>query len=111
MDIGWHLLNPRFKLKSDSARQVAEIDHRVYDAYVGRYEITPQAAFVITRDGDHLFAKLADQRRWKFIQKSETKFFYTIVGCATDVRQRRGRRGESPRAAQNGIDQKAKKVK
>jgi len=60
-DIGWHLLNPRFKLNSPAARQVATINYQVYDRHAGRYEFPFGGAFVITRDGDHLFAKLADQ--------------------------------------------------
>ncbi len=110
-DIGWHLLNPRFKLKNDRARQVAEIDHRVYDAYVGRYEITPQAAFVITRDRDHLFAKLADQPTVEVYPESETEFFYTIVDAQlTFVIDKAGVVTHLV-LHQNGIDQKAKKVK
>lgn len=110
-DIGWHLLNPRFKLKNDRARQVASINYQVYDSFVGRYEFPFGGAFVITRDGDHLFAKLADQPTVEVYPESETEFFYTIVDAQlTFVKDKSGVVTHLV-LHQNGIDQTAKKTR
>lgn len=110
-DIGWHLLDPRFKLKNETARHAAKINYQVYDSYVGRYEITPQAVFVITRDGDQLFAKLADQPAVEVYPESETEFFYTIVDAQlTFVKDKAGAVTHLV-LHQNGLDQTAKKTR
>jgi hypothetical protein len=38
-------------------RKPAVIDPKSLDAYVGQYELTPQVAYVITREGDKLFGQ------------------------------------------------------
>jgi len=59
-DIGLHLLNPKAPLANpEPPKQRAEIriDPRLLDNYTGRYQVTPNLIFEITRDGDRLFAQ------------------------------------------------------
>jgi D-alanyl-D-alanine-carboxypeptidase/D-alanyl-D-alanine-endopeptidase len=59
-DIGLHLLNPELPLASpEPPKQYTEIhiDARLLDNYTGRYQVTPNLIFEITRDGDRLFAQ------------------------------------------------------
>jgi len=59
-DIGFHLLNPKLPLANpEPPRQHTEIciDPELLDHYTGRYQVTPNLIFEITRDGDRLFAK------------------------------------------------------
>uniref|UniRef100_Q01UA1 Beta-lactamase n=1 Tax=Solibacter usitatus (strain Ellin6076) TaxID=234267 RepID=Q01UA1_SOLUE len=59
-DIGIHLLNPKAPLADlEAPKQRAEIpiDPRLFDRYTGRYEVTPNLVFEITREGDRLFAQ------------------------------------------------------
>jgi CubicO group peptidase (beta-lactamase class C family) len=59
-DIGLHLLNPKFPIANPEApRQHTEIpiDPKLLDNYTGRYQVTPNLIFEITRDGDRLFAQ------------------------------------------------------
>jgi len=110
-DIGWHLLNPRFKLNSPAARQVATINYQVYDRHAGRYEFPFGGAFVITRDGDHLFAKLADQATVEVYPESETEFFFTMVEAQLTFVQDPAGVVTHLVLHQNGIDQTARKVR
>ena len=48
-------------------------------AFVGRYQLAPQAFIVITRDGDHLFAQLTGQPAYEVFPESPTGFFWKIV--------------------------------
>jgi len=59
-DIGFHLLNPKLPLANpEPPKQHTEIhiDPKLLDNYTGRYQVTPNLVFEITRDGDRLFAQ------------------------------------------------------
>ena len=59
-DIGLHLLNPKLPLANpEPPKQHTEIpiDPKLLDNYTGRYQVTPNLIFEITRDGDRLFAQ------------------------------------------------------
>jgi serine-type D-Ala-D-Ala carboxypeptidase/endopeptidase len=59
-DIGIHLLDPQWPLANpEPPKQHTEIpiDPELLDNYTGRYQVTPNLIFEITRDGDRLFAQ------------------------------------------------------
>jgi len=59
-DIGLHLLNPKLPLTNfepPMQRTEIRIDPRLLDNYTGRYQLTPNLIFEISRDGDRLFAQ------------------------------------------------------
>ena len=59
-DIGLHLLNPNVPLTNpEPPKQHTEIaiDPKVLDNYIGRYQLTPNLIFEITRDGHRLLAQ------------------------------------------------------
>jgi CubicO group peptidase (beta-lactamase class C family) len=60
VDIGLHLLNPKFPLANPEPpkeRIEVPIDPKLLDNYTGRYQVTANLIFEITRDGDRLFAQ------------------------------------------------------
>jgi CubicO group peptidase (beta-lactamase class C family) len=59
-DMGFHLLNPKVPLANPvppKQRTEIHIDPGLLDNYTGRYQVTPNLIFEITRDGDRLFAQ------------------------------------------------------
>lgn len=59
-DIGFHLLNPKLPLANPEPPKQhigIPIDPEILDNYTGRYQVTPNLIFEITRDGDRLFAQ------------------------------------------------------
>jgi CubicO group peptidase (beta-lactamase class C family) len=59
-DIGIHLLNPKAPLANpEPPKQHTEfhLDPKLLDNYTGRYQVTPNLVFEITRDGDRVFAQ------------------------------------------------------
>jgi D-alanyl-D-alanine-carboxypeptidase/D-alanyl-D-alanine-endopeptidase len=59
-DIGLHLLNPKAPLGNpEPPKQHTEIhiDPKLLDNYTGRYQVTPNLTFEITREGDRLLAQ------------------------------------------------------
>jgi serine-type D-Ala-D-Ala carboxypeptidase/endopeptidase len=59
-DIGLHLLNPKVPVANPEPpkeRTAIAIDPQLLDNYTGRYRLTPNLIFEITREGDRLFAQ------------------------------------------------------
>jgi CubicO group peptidase (beta-lactamase class C family) len=76
-EYGWPDFRPR-------ERVIAKVDPRIYDAYVGEYEIAPGFILFVTREGDKLFSRampiptppsMADQPKSEMFAESETTFF------------------------------------
>lgn len=64
------------KLKEETP---AKIDPAVYDAYVGEYELAPNAILTVTKEDGRLLAQLTGQPKFEIFPRSETEFFYTVV--------------------------------
>ncbi|MFC1607394.1 DUF3471 domain-containing protein [Candidatus Latescibacterota bacterium] len=60
-------------------RKAIQLDPKMYNAYVGRYQITPDTELEITKDDGHLFARLTGQTKIEIYPESETKFFFTVI--------------------------------
>lgn len=54
---------------------VANIDPKIYDAYVGRYEYAPGAVDTVTREGDHLMVQPTGQAKEEVFPENETTYF------------------------------------
>jgi beta-lactamase regulating signal transducer with metallopeptidase domain len=57
------------------------IDSRLLDNYVGTYQLNPNTAFSITREGDHLLARLTGQQTFELHPYTERDFFYATVAA------------------------------
>ena len=91
-------------------RQAVKLDPKVYDRYVGEYELAPGAAFTIRREGDRLMARLTGQSFLEIFPESETEFFYKAVDAQlTFVKDGQARVVELV-LHQNGRDSRAKKT-
>jgi hypothetical protein len=112
-DIGRHLLNPKFKLTDfDPAknRQAIAVDPKIYDAYVGYYELTPSFVIAVTKENNRLFAQATGQPRFEIFPESESKFFLTVVDAQiTFVKDGQGQTTHLI-LHQGGMDQQARKL-
>jgi hypothetical protein len=59
-------------------RQIA-VDPKIYDAYVGRYDIAPGFAVTVTREGNKLMVQATGQPGAELFPESETEFFLRAV--------------------------------
>ena len=58
-------------------RQAAKVDPRVYDAYVGEYELGPGLVFTVTRESDRLLTQTSGlPDKIELLPESEATFFY-----------------------------------
>ena len=60
-------------------RTVAKVDPKIYEGYVGQYQLTPAFILTVTRDGDRLMAHATGQLKLEVFPESDTKFFYKAV--------------------------------
>lgn len=71
-------------------RVIARVDPKVYDAYVGQYELAPGMVLSIVKDGEKLYA-VSDGGRVELFPLSETVFFsHNTESELTFVRNERG---------------------
>lgn len=110
-DLGFHLLEQHYRLVVPPAlRTAVEVDPAVYDDYAGRYRLTEDLVFTVTRQGDRLFVQLTGQPRFEVFPESETKFFLRVV----DAQITFGRGGDGGVdhlvLHQNDMDQRADRL-
>jgi uncharacterized protein DUF4440/uncharacterized protein DUF3471 len=53
----------------------ASVDPKVFDAYVGRYDLSPSVAFTVTREGDKLFGQRGGRAKQLLLPETDTVFF------------------------------------
>ena len=56
-----------------------KVDPKVFDGYVGSYELVPGFVITITREGEHLMAQATGQQKAEIFPESEREFFYKVV--------------------------------
>jgi len=56
-------------------RTLSNVDPKIYDDYVGRYEIAPNVFLDITKEGEKLMSQTTGQARMELLPESEIEFF------------------------------------
>jgi CubicO group peptidase (beta-lactamase class C family) len=92
-------------------RVVVKVDPKIYDAYVGEYELEPNFVLTVTREGDRLLMQATGQGKAELFPTSETNFFPKVVRAdITFVKDAAGRVTHLV-LNQNGRQMNAKKIK
>lgn len=55
---------------------VAKVDPKIFDAYVGRYDIGNARVFIVTREGDKLMCQVQGSPQVELFPETETQFFW-----------------------------------
>jgi len=110
-DVAHHLLDASFPLAQPSKTHTeVAVDPKVFDGYVGRYQLTPNFVIAITRNGAHMFLRATAQPQFEIFTESERDFFLKAVDAqVTFVTDGQGKATELI-LHQNGRDQHAKRV-
>lgn len=56
-------------------RTAIQIDPKIFDSYVGQYELRPGFVLTLSREGDRLWSQATNQPRIEIFAESETMFF------------------------------------
>lgn len=91
-------------------RKAVKLDAATYDAYVGRYELTPEFVITVTREPNGLSVQATDQPKFDISAESETKFYLTAVDA--QITFVKNEKGEVTHLIlhQNGTEQTAKRL-
>ncbi|MBS1812419.1 MAG: serine hydrolase [Acidobacteria bacterium] len=63
------------KYEIPQAKIIAQVDPKIYDAYVGDYQLAPNFILTVTREGDRLMTQATGQGKIEIFPESETRFF------------------------------------
>jgi hypothetical protein len=74
IDGRWRLLSMAIA-EPPSWPDVAAIDSRLYAAYAGVYQLSPETSIVVTEANGHLFAQVTGQPRVELFPENPTTFF------------------------------------
>jgi CubicO group peptidase (beta-lactamase class C family) len=112
-DIGRHLLDSRYelaKLTVPKAHAEAQVDSKLYDAYVGVYELAPAFKITVTREADRLYGQATGQGRFQLFPESPTEYFLKEVDA--QITFEKDDKGVVRQLVlhQGGADQPARKV-
>lgn len=98
------------KYETPRTRTAIKLDPKVYDAYVGEYQLTPEMTFIVSKVGDKLMGAPKGQPQVELFPESETKFFVLVVDAQISfVKDDNG--AVTHLILHQGGDQKAKKIK
>jgi CubicO group peptidase (beta-lactamase class C family) len=81
-DIGRHLLESQYplaKFEAPKVRKAIKLDPKIFDAYAGEYQLTPNFSIKISREGDRFFGQATGQERFEIFAETETDFFFQVV--------------------------------
>jgi CubicO group peptidase (beta-lactamase class C family) len=87
-----------------------QVNTKLWDGYVGNYQLAPNFSIAITREGDHLFEQATSQPKSEIFPESDKDYFLKVVDAQlTFVTDAHGRATELI-LHQGGADQHAKRV-
>lgn len=112
-DIGLHLLDakrPLIKAQPAKERKEAAVDPKLFDGYLGRYQLAPNFILTVTREGAHLFAQATGQGKAEIFPESEREYFYKVVDAQITFTTGNQGRATELTLHQNGQDMPAKRL-
>ena len=62
-----------------AARTITQIDPKLFDRYIGRYELRPDFIMTVSRDGSRFITQATGQEAVEIFPMSETKFFPKVL--------------------------------
>ena len=87
-----------------------QVDAKIWEGYVGNYQLAQNFSIAITREDDHLFEQATDQPKFEIFPESNKDYFLKVVDAQiTFVTDAQGRATELI-LHQGGADHHAKRV-
>ncbi len=112
-DIGRHLLDASYPLdKVEPVKEHKEVtvDAKVFDNYVGAYQLAPNAILTVMRDGDQLFTQLTGQPKFQVFPEGEGNFFLKVVDAQLTFNTDSQGKATEVMLHQNGRNTTAKRI-
>ena len=110
-DIGMHLLDSHVPLlPAPKEHKEITVDPKIFDGYVGRYQLAPNFILTVTRDGDQLFTQATGQPKVQIFPESQRDFFLKVVDAQITFETDANGRATSLTLHQNGANMPAKRI-
>ncbi|HLW43995.1 MAG TPA: serine hydrolase [Candidatus Acidoferrales bacterium] len=104
------MLNPALAPPPPKEHKEVSVDPKIFDGYVGNYELVPGFDMTVTREGNQLFLQATGQPKLQIFPESNTQFFLKVVEAEiTFVTDAAGHSTELI-LHQGGADQHAKRI-
>ena len=87
-----------------------KVDPKLFDNYLGQYQLAPNFILTITRECDGLFAQATGQPKVQIFPESEREFFLKVADAQVTFETDSSGRATSLTWHQNGVDTPAKRV-
>jgi hypothetical protein len=65
-------------VKPPKEHKEVKVDPKLFDGYVGRYQLTPSFSITITREGDHLLEQATAQPKFEIFPESDRDYFLKV---------------------------------
>jgi hypothetical protein len=102
---------PLFKIEPPKERKAIKLDPKIFDAYVGEYELAPNLLLKFSRDGDQFFVEAVGQGKAEIFAETENDFFLKVADAqVTFVKDDKGQVTQVV-LHQNGANTPARKIK
>jgi len=75
------------KIDEPQERKQIVVDPKLYDAFVGQYQLSPKMILAIKKDGNRLIAQATGQESAEIFPASETEYFYRVVDAQITFRK------------------------
>lgn len=92
------------------ARPLARVDPKLYDLYVGRYQLRPDFVLTVSREENRLLVQATGQSQLEVFPESETKFFSKLIDAEITFVKDDGGQVTHLVLHQGGRDQQAKRL-
>jgi D-alanyl-D-alanine-carboxypeptidase/D-alanyl-D-alanine-endopeptidase len=110
-NIGQHLLDPHVPLKAPSKQhKKVAVDPKLFDGFVGRYELAPGFVLTVTRAGSRLFVQATGQPNFEVYSEGPKDYFYEVVDAQITFETDSDGRATTLVLHQNGANQRARRI-
>ena len=110
-DIGMHLLDSQIPLLlAPKEHKEIAIDPKLFDGYVGQYQLAPNFILTVTREGDKLMTQATGQPKVQVFPESKREFFLKVVDAQITFETDANGRATGLVLHQNGANVSAKRV-
>jgi hypothetical protein len=110
-DVALHLLDKNVPLSQPPReRHEIAVDPKLFDGYVGRYELAAKFIITVTREGSRLFVQATGQPKFEVFPESARDYFLKVVDAQITFEPDGEGRVTALILHQNGKNKRAKRI-
>jgi len=100
----------RAEIRPKKERKEIVVDPKLFDGYIGRFELAPNFILAVTREGNQLFVQATGQPKFPVFPETARDYFLKVVDAQVTFNTDGQGRATELILHQNGMNQPAKRV-